>query len=266
MDTSDRGQVNRSAAEIYDEFFVPALFQQWAARVSDKARIQPKQHILDVACGTGVLTRAIAKRVGLEGSVIGLDINAEMLAVAEKKAPAIDWKQGAAEALPFDSDHFDAVVSQFGLMFFEDRQLAIHEMIRVLKPQGHLAIAVWDSLENTPGYLAMVNLLQQLFGKKAADGLRAPYNLGDVQKLRSLFDAVGIANAQIDTLDGTVQFPSLESWIYTDIKGWVLADMLDDDDIARLLNAAQQALASFVGADGSVTFASPAHIVSVVKA
>ena len=223
------------------------------------------QRVLDVACGTGILARAAAKRVGANGAVIGLDVNDGMLAVAAKKAPDIEWRQGKAEALPFEDNHFDAVVSQFGLMFFETRQAAIREMYRVLRPGGHLAIAVWDSLDHTPGYAAMVSLLGRLFGEQAANGLRAPYILGDTQELQALMTAAGILSAHISTQQGTARFPSIDDWVYTDIKGWVLADMLDDVQFNLLLTEARKALSPFVISDGSVAFDAPAHIITAVK-
>src|SRR5262245_46482610 len=122
MNEGERGQVSHSAAEMFEEFFVPALSQAWARRVADAARIQSGQRVLDVACGTGALTREVAARVGSDGSVVGLDPNEGMLAVARRKAPALEWRQGPAEALPFASATFDTVVSQFGLMFFENRR------------------------------------------------------------------------------------------------------------------------------------------------
>lgn len=265
MAVIDRGQVNRRAAEIYDEFFVPALFLEWADRVVTAADIQPGDRVLDVACGTGVLTRAAAERAGESGSVVGLDINAGMLAVAASKAPSLDWQSGRAEALPFDDDSFDAVVCQFGLMFFEDRRAALQEMYRVLRPGGHLAVAVWDSLDHTPGYAAMVDLLQRLFGEQAANGVRAPFSLGDVAALQALFSDAGIPHAQITTHVGSARFASIEAWVYTDIKGWVLADKLDDEQYQRLLAESQHALSPFLTADGEVIFASPAHIVAAVK-
>ncbi|WP_119065163.1 class I SAM-dependent methyltransferase [Aggregatilinea lenta] len=263
MTPNNRGQITRSAADIYEEFFIPALFQAWAARVAEAAHLQPGQRVLDVACGTGVLAREAADRVGPGGSVVGLDVNEGMLAVAEAKAPQIEWWHGQAEALPFDDASFDAVVSQFGLMFFEDRVQAIREMLRVLKPGGTLAIAVWDTLDNTPGYATMVNLLAQLFGDRIADGLRSPYILGDLAALRSLLAEAGVPHAAIDTQMGTARFPSIASWVYTDIKGWVLSDALTDADITRLLAEAQGALAPFVTDGGSVAFAAPAHIITV---
>jgi ubiquinone/menaquinone biosynthesis C-methylase UbiE len=266
MSDSDRGQINRSAAEVYEEFFIAALFGEWADRVVDAARIQAGQRVLDVACGTGILARAAAKRVGASGLVVGLDINAGMLAVAARKAPQIEWRQGKAEALPSEDNRFDAVVSQFGLMFFEDRRAALQEMIRVLKPGGHLAVAVWASLDRSPGYAAMVDLLQRLFGEPAADALRAPFILGDIDELQALFSAAGIPNTTVTTPPGTAHFPSIQSWIFTDVKGWTLADMIDDAQYEMLLKEAEQVLAPFVTADGSVTFDAPAHIVTVVKA
>ena len=265
MEMVDRGQVNRSAAEVYEEFFIPALFQQWTAKVADTARIQPGQRVLDVACGTGVLTRTVAERVGASGSVIGLDVNEGMLAVAARKAPQIEWRQGRAEALAFDNGSFDAVVSQFGLMYFEDRQVALREMMRVLRPGGHFAVAVWDSLENSPGYKALTDLLLRLFGEEAANALRAPFVLGNAAELRALFSDAGIPQTEITTHDGAAHFPSIEALVYTEIKGWVLADTMDDTQVDLIQREAAQALASFVTLDGSVSFDMSAHIVTVTK-
>jgi ubiquinone/menaquinone biosynthesis C-methylase UbiE len=169
-----RGQVLASAAEIYDEFFVPALFEQWAPPVLDAAAVRKGEQVLDVACGTGVLTRAAAARAG---RATGLDVNPGMLAVARKRGGGIDWRESRAEALPFADGSFDVVLSQFGLMFFEDRDAALREMLRVLRPGGRLAIAVWDSLERAPGYAAMAALLERLFGAEIAGALHAPYCL-----------------------------------------------------------------------------------------
>ncbi len=243
MDSIERGQVSGSAAEIYEEFFVPALFQEWGERVIRAAGVRAGEDVLDIACGTGVLARAAAE---CGASVVGLDVNDGMLAVAARKAPQIAWRQGRAEALPFDDASFDAVVSQFGLMFFEDRRTALQEMMRVLHPQGRLAVAVWDTLANTPGYAAMAALLRRLFGDQAANGLLAPYGLGDKAKLRALLAEAGIRDAEIETVAGTARFPSIEGWVFTDIKGWVLADTFDDEQFALLLGEAKRAPARFL--------------------
>lgn len=261
----ERGQISARAAEVYEDFFVPALFAEWAPRVADAARIRAGHKVLDVACGTGVLARTLARRVGTLGSVTGFDINPGMLAVAKRKAPDITWRQGRAEAVPFDNDSFDAVVSQFGLMFFVDRRAALAEMYRVLRPGGRLAVAVWNAVDKSPGYAAMVKLLQELFGEKLADALRAPFVLGDAKVLRSLFADAGIGDAQIATQEGTARFDSIRSWVYTDIKGWTLADMIDDRQFELLLREAERVLRPFVTANGAVAFAASAHIVTAAK-
>ncbi len=104
-----------AAAKAYEEFFVPALFGEWAPRVAALAQIQAGNHVLDVACGTGVLAREAASRVGPRGFVAGVDASPGMLAVAAALAPGIEWRQGTAEALPYPDQRFDSVVSQLRL-------------------------------------------------------------------------------------------------------------------------------------------------------
>jgi SAM-dependent methyltransferase len=260
----DRGQVSGGAARVYEAFFVPALFRQWAPRVADAADVRPGQRVLDVACGTGVLAREAARRVGA-GSVCGLDCNPGMLAVARAEEPDIEWRRGRAEELPFADGELDAVVSQFGLMFFDDRAGALREMWRVLRPGGMLAVAVWGPLVDTPGYAAMVELLEQLFGERIAAELRAPFCLGDPDELSALLAGAGIAGAGIVTVAGTARFPSIADWVRTDVKGWTLADKIDDEQCEMLARLAEVQLARFAGEGGGVEFASPAHIASARK-
>ncbi len=265
MSEHDKGQVAASAAEIYEQFFVPALFHEWPGRVLEIAQVGSGHQVLDVACGTGVLARSAASVVGDTGGVVGLDINDGMLAVAKSKSSSVVWQHGAAESLPFENETFDRVVSQFGLMFFPDQVKAIAEMLRVLKSDGVACVAVWGSLAGTPGYLAVAEMLRELFGPEVAQSIEAPYSLGDTEQLQQLFVDAGAANIDVQTVSGTARFESLESWLYTDIKGWTLADVIDDAGYERLTQAAPEFLSAFVGADGRVAFDAPAHLVRFTK-
>jgi SAM-dependent methyltransferase len=253
-----------SAASVYENLFVPAEFQEWAPRMVAAARIQAGYRVLDVACGTGVLAREAARVVGPTGFVAGVDRDAGMLAVAGRAAPDIEWRHGSAESLPYDDRSFAAVVSQFGLMFFSDRNAALREMLRVLVPGGRLAIAVWDTLENTPAYATLVAILERVVGTRAADALRAPFALGDRGELATLCAAAGIADLHAATHTGSARFPSVRTMIEAEVRGWMPAVGIDvsDEQFGDIIAQATQALARFVGTDGVVTFDSPAHIVS----
>lgn len=265
MEAAATGQLTERAADVYEAFFVPALFGEWAPRLADAAQLASGQQVLDVACGTGVLAREAAQRVGA-GNVVGLDCNAGMLQVARQRAGAIDWRCGRAESLEFDDASFDAVLCQFGLMFFTDGAAALREMWRVLRPGGRLVVAVWDAVDTSPGYAAMVGLLHRLFGEHVAAALLAPFCLGDTAVLTPLFEQAGVGDLRVQTITGRAQFDSLSAWVHTDVKGWTLADMIDDAQFAVLQREAETALAEFVQPDGTVAFTAPAHIVAASKA
>lgn len=254
---ADRGQVAATAAEVYESFFLPALFDQWAGPLLDAAKVTNGARVLDVGCGTGIVARNAVSRVGPEGRVVGLDPNEGMLAVARKTSD-VDWVTGAAEDIPFEDNGFDVVVSQFAMMFFDDRRGAVSEMSRVLVPGGRVAIATWASLEETPGYASMTILLDRLFGTEAGDALRAPYNMGDPHVLEELLSAE-FEDVEVEMVEGTARFDSIEAWVHTDIRGWTLSDM-SEENYQRLLAAARTELARHVGDDGRVSFPAPALI------
>ena len=187
-----------------------------------------------------------------------------MLAVAERLAPTVEWKQGTAESLPYPDRSFDAVVSQFGLMFFTDRRKALREMVRVLRPGGRLAVAVWDTLENSPAYPVEVALLERIAGPSAAEALRAPFVLGDPRELTALFESAGVASIRITTRTGTARFPCIRSMVEADLRGWlpVMGVQLKEEQIRRILEESESALLRFVTEQGQVVFESPAHIIT----
>lgn len=260
--TENAWQVSAEAAEVYEAKFVPAIFAEWAPRIAGAAGIGPGQRVLDVACGTGVVARECARR-GAE--VTGLDLNEGMLSVARRISPEIDWRQGDASDVPFEDGSFDAVVCQFGLMFFPEREKSLAEQWRVLAPGGRLAVSTWDAIEQIPIYVAMVGLIERHAGGDAAQALRAPFWLGDTTNLTNVFSAAGIADFEIDTHAGTERFASVDEFVEIEIKGSPLANAFDDDSYAALLADARVELPSYRKGEKDFEFPTSAHIVRAKK-
>jgi SAM-dependent methyltransferase len=252
-----------AGARAYDALFVSSLMAPFAPIVAEAAGVRDGAHVLDVACGTGVVTREALRGSGPSGRVVGLDRNPGMLAVAREQAPAIEWRDGHAESLPFPDGAFDAVTSQFGLMFM-DRPRALAEMRRVLRPGGGLAVAVWASIESMPIFAEEMRLIARLCGESAADALRAPFSLGDRAVLAAL-----APDAAITTHTTTARFPSLRTLIEADLRGWlpIMRLQLEEDLIQRTLAAAAAELPRYVTAapDGAITFETAAHVVRWTK-
>jgi len=150
MNKHEAWQLTREAAELYERYVARYILAPWAPLLVDGARLSEGECVLDVACGTGVVTRAAAKRVGPSGHVVGVDLNPGMLAVARSlPAPAgapIEWIERSALDLRLPDASFDAVLCQQGLQFFPDKALALRKMRRVLRHGGRLALSVWNSL------------------------------------------------------------------------------------------------------------------------
>jgi ubiquinone/menaquinone biosynthesis C-methylase UbiE len=261
-------QAQIEAAAAYERLFVPALFQQWSARLIEAADVKPGDRVLDVACGTGVLAREVVSFVGPHGSVAGIDPNPRMLAIAEQQFPAAEWHCGMAEALPYSDESFSAVVSQFGLMFFTDRSQALREMLRVLAPGGRLVLAVWDDLDNNPAYRDLVRILEEMAGTPAAETLRAPFALGDQKELRKLAVSTGMTNPSITRQGGTARFPNLQAMVEAELRGWLpLAGIdLSENKIVEIIAAAELGMRAYVSPNGAVVFPLSAHFMVERKA
>ena len=266
MTETEAWQVSDEAAVVYEQKFVPALFGMWPPSVADSAGIGPGDHVLDVACGTGVLAREASKRVGPEGSVTGLDINEGMLAVARRVQPEVDWRHGDAAALPFEEDRFDVVVSQFALMYFPDRVSALREMWRVLKPGGRLAVASWASFEKAEGYRLLAEIAERRTNADAAAVLRSPFVLGDVEALVGLYRQAGIEEVELETRDDFARFPSIAELVSAEVKGSPIDDMLSEAEYQALLEESEEKLGVFCNGKGeAIAIPMGAHIVTARK-
>jgi SAM-dependent methyltransferase len=256
-----------AAAQVYEEFFVPALIKELAAVMIDAAHIRPGDKVLDIACGTGIAARIAAQRVGSSGRVVGLDRNPGMLEVARRITTGIEWRKGNAESLPYTDETFDAVVCQFGLMFFTDRPIALREMMRVLMNNGRLALTVWDRLENIPALAVEAEVVERIAGPSAGDDLRAPFILGDRDKLTALLASVGLESASISTQRGKAHFPSVGSLLEADIKGFLPLGgiQLTEDQILKILSEGEQALSPYVTPKGTLEFDASIHIITATK-
>lgn len=254
-------------ANAYEERLVPALFNPCAERLVEAAAIDHGARVLDVACGTGVVARAAAARAGPEGCVAGLDVNPGMLAVAVRRAPSVDWRQGEAEALPWLDRAFDVVLCQFGLNFFADPHTALREMWRVLTPGGRLIVAVFDALECNPAYAAMVDVLRRQIGSAPAKALGLPFSLGQPGALSGLLQRAGIRGASVVRAEVTAGFPSVADMVLADVEGWFpLAGIRSDRAaIAAVIADAETVLGRFRHSDGSLAFPVSVHIATAGK-
>jgi SAM-dependent methyltransferase len=167
-------------AHTYEDVFVPALFAQWVPTLLRHAGVGQGQHVLDVACGTGVVARAALNSVGASGRVSGIDLNPAMISLARERAPGVDWQVGDAVELPYADQSFDAVLCQSALFFFADPQRACREMARVLRSGGTLALQTYAGLEDQPGYGPFVDTVVRHAGAQARSLLGTYWSQGDV--------------------------------------------------------------------------------------
>jgi ubiquinone/menaquinone biosynthesis C-methylase UbiE len=256
---------NNTAAEIYEQRLVPAMFEPFARDLIQSCNIRCSDRILDVACGTGIVSRLAIDYVDITvGKVVGVDINPVMLNVARHYSAGkdIDWKQGSATSLPFPNEFFDLVVCQQGLQFFPDRLKALTEMNRVLVGAtsnrdkdyacGRLVLSVWTSIKDSPGFSILEQLLQETISHEAAAIMQLPHSLSDTSELVSLVRAAGFGKILFKEVTKTISFPSVEEFVVGFTNGSMLASYFSDrkkvDDISqnKLLNRASRELSHFV--------------------
>ncbi|MFV9633059.1 class I SAM-dependent methyltransferase [Mycobacterium neumannii] len=241
----DYRDLRRTEAENYARDFVPLIPAPLAGDLIEVAAPEPGEYVVDIACGTGVVTRLAAERVGTTGKVVGVDLNPGMLEVARTTAApsgaVIEWREGSAEALPLADESYDLVLCQLGLMFFPDRPAAAREMRRVLSPGGRVAI-------NAPGTMPrffeiMVDALGRHINPDLSGFLRSVFSLSETQ-LRQLLEVAHFQDVTVKTMTETLRLPPPAEFLWqylqvTPIAGLVMSagadrrQQLENEVVAR---------------------------------
>ena len=157
-----------SIPKLYERYLVPLIFEPYAADLAERVRARNHSsvsRVLEIAAGTGVATRALARGLSESVSIVATDLNRAMLeeAAAIGTPRAVEWRQADAMALPFSDGEFDAVVCQFGAMFFPEKGKAFSEVRRVLRPGGAFIFSVWDRIEENEFADVVTTALEEIF-------------------------------------------------------------------------------------------------------
>lgn len=237
--------LTREQAESYEASFGPVLFGEWAPLLVDAAGLEAGASVLDVACGTGVVARAAATRVGDHGRVVGVDRSQAMVDVAAGLLPTAEFRVADAEQLPFDDASFDAVLCQAALMFFPNPGAAVAEMARVVKDEGTVGLQVWGRLESSIGYLPFVEVAARHAGPEAIGLLSTYFVHGDLDRLTGLFNAAGLEVTATTTRLGAMRFGSIDEFVTSEVESTPLHGLIDDDTYEAIRADAQKALGGF---------------------
>jgi ubiquinone/menaquinone biosynthesis C-methylase UbiE len=227
MATSTQWQLTRQAATRYEQIVVPNILGPFAKLLVESAALQPGMTVLDVGCGTGAAARFAAERVGSAGRVVGVDVNAGMIAEAKSlpapKGAAIEWREQSAYQLPLLDQSVDVVLSAQMLQFLQDRVAGLKEMHRVLKPGGLVAVSVWCDKQQNPYFLAQMETITAHIGEDVAAGLKAGLNLATASAIEPLFQEAGFSDIEVTVQQLDLPLPDLKEFIPRHISATPLA-------------------------------------------
>ena len=259
-----------SIPENYDRYMVPLIFEPFAADLAQRAAFLSPVAILEIAAGTGVVTRALAQRLSSGASYVATDLNQAMLDYAASRQAAggrIEWRQADALALPFENAAFDLVCCQFGAMFFPDRSSAYREAKRVLKPGGHFLFNVWDRIEENVFADDVTNALAKIFPNDPPRFLaRTPHGYHDTALIRSELEDAGFSRVAIETKADQSQASSPRIPAVAYCQGTPLRQEIEARDAGKLEAATDCAASAIADRHGSGEVAAKiqAHVVVTV--
>lgn len=201
-----------SIPENYDRYMVPLIFESYARDIAQKAAALSPKAVLEIAAGSGVVTRALAPGLSSDARYVVTDLNQPMLDYAATRQNAddrISWRTADAQSLPFGDAAFDLVCCQFGVMFFPDRPSAYREARRVLKPAGTFLFNAWDRIEENVFADDVTSALAEFFPNDPPRFLaRTPHGYHDVALIRSDLAKAGFSNVTIETRAEESRAPS----------------------------------------------------------
>jgi ubiquinone/menaquinone biosynthesis C-methylase UbiE len=187
-------------AEIFERLLVPTHFAPWARDLIGRAGpIEASSRVLDLGCGTGIVSRLLREQLGGAARLSGLDLNAGLLAIAKRVAPELDWHEGDAMSLPFADGSFDLVLSQQMLQFVRDRIVAAREIRRVLVPGGRVLLSTWRPVREQPYIAALTAIAERHFGPSND----ARWSFGDDASLRALMTEAGFEDVRVEVVTRT---------------------------------------------------------------
>jgi SAM-dependent methyltransferase len=203
MNLTDRGFTG-SIPELYERYMVPLIFEPYALDLAARAAALRPRQVLEIAAGTGVLTRHLATALPPETQIIASDLNATMIDIAATLGTErpVEWRLADVMALPFEDESFDLVACQFGAMFFPDKAQAYAEIRRVLEPGGYFLFNVWDHIDSNELAKTATDALAQAFPDDPPRFMaRTPHGYHDIHALRAGLAAGGFeCEADIVTL------------------------------------------------------------------
>jgi SAM-dependent methyltransferase len=191
-----------SVPQFYDRYLGPWLFEPYAADLVARVPEQDGLHVLELACGTGIVTRRLRTALPASATLVATDLNEAMIDYARAAVPDpnIVWQQADAQALPFEDGSFDAVVCQFGFMFLPDKVQGFREARRVLRPGGVLLGNVWHSRDENTWARAAHSALAELFPSDPPRFLETPYGYFDPERIQADMAEAGWDGVQLDAM------------------------------------------------------------------
>lgn len=217
----------------YDKYLGPILFEPYALHLVERLKNDKIEHLLELACGTGRVTRHLVNLIPGDGSLVATDLNQDMLEIAKEKVvnEKIKWTVADAQDLSFGDEQFDHAVCQFGVMFFPDKEKSFREAHRVLKTGGKYIFNTWESAEKNPRINTMWQVVYEVFKNESPDFFqRGPYSLYDQDEIERMLLNAGFENIQIETVATTPKYNQPDDLIKGFTEGSTLYNFLKEKD------------------------------------